>query len=64
MVPKHSSNLIAPTPMDNSTGYQSLMANSANLKTNGVDVNLQSINVQSSTWRWTSNSYSVIPDLK
>ncbi|MGJ1322841.1 SusC/RagA family TonB-linked outer membrane protein [Sphingobacterium faecium] len=52
---KRSSNLIAPTPVDNSTGYQSVMANSANLRTYGVDVNLQSINVQTSTLRWTSN---------
>lgn len=52
---KLSSNLIAPTPMDNSTGYQSIMANSANLKTSGIDVNLQSVNLQSASFRWTSN---------
>jgi len=52
---KSSKNLIAPTPVDNSVGYQSVMANSANLKTNGVDVELRSINVQNSTFQWTSN---------
>lgn len=52
---KRSSNLIAPTPVDNSVGYQSIMANSANLKTNGVDVELRSVNLQNSTFQWTSN---------
>lgn len=52
---KRSANLIAPTPVDNSVGYQSLMANSANLRTNGVDLNLQSINMQKQQFRWTSN---------
>ncbi len=52
---KRSSNLIAPTPMDNSTGYQSIMANSAHMETNGVDVNLQSINLKDQKFLWTSN---------
>ncbi|WP_400261342.1 hypothetical protein ACFX5U_15620 [Sphingobacterium sp. SG20118] len=52
---KRSNNLIAPTPVDNSTGYQSIMANSANLKTNGVDIDLRSINMQTEDFQWTSN---------
>ncbi|WP_158500306.1 SusC/RagA family TonB-linked outer membrane protein [Sphingobacterium sp. ML3W] len=52
---KRSSNLIAPTPVDNSTGYQSMMMNSAHMKTNGFEANLQSINLQSRPFRWSSN---------
>lgn len=52
---KRSVNLIAPTPVDNSTGYQSIMMNSAHMKTNGFEVNLQSINLQNRDFKWTSN---------
>ncbi|NJI74034.1 SusC/RagA family TonB-linked outer membrane protein [Sphingobacterium kitahiroshimense] len=52
---KRSNNLIAPTPVDNSTGYQSIMMNSANMKTNGFEATLQSINLQNRDFRWTSN---------
>lgn len=52
---KRSANLIAPTPVDNSVGYQSIMANSANLKTNGVDVELRSVNFLTKEFQWTSN---------
>ncbi|MGA6118304.1 SusC/RagA family TonB-linked outer membrane protein [Sphingobacterium anhuiense] len=52
---KRSANLIAPTPVDNSTGYQFIMMNSAHMKTNGFEANLQSINLQSRDFRWTSN---------
>ena len=51
---KRSSNLIAPTPVDNSVGYQSLMANSANLKTNGVDFELRSVNLRTKQFQWAS----------
>lgn len=52
---KSSKNLIAPTPLDNSTGYQNMMMNSAHMKTNGFEINFQSINLQSLSFKWTSN---------
>ncbi|WP_407428479.1 SusC/RagA family TonB-linked outer membrane protein [Arcticibacter sp.] len=52
---KRSLNLIAPAPMDNSTGYAQMMKNSANLKTNGFELNLQSVNLQGRDFRWGSN---------
>lgn len=52
---KLSSNLIAPTPMDNSTGYQIMMVNSAHMKTNGMDINLKSVNFQNKQFSWISN---------
>ncbi|WP_293924388.1 SusC/RagA family TonB-linked outer membrane protein [Sphingobacterium sp. UBA6320] len=52
---KSSSDLIAPVPLDNSTGYASMMMNSANLKTNGFDLNFQSVNIRSSKFQWLSN---------
>src|SRR5699024_11079110 len=51
---KRSSNLIAPTPVDNSVGYQSIMANSANLKTNGVDIELRSVNLRTKQFQWST----------
>ncbi len=52
---KRSMDLIAPVPLDNSTGYANMMMNSANLKTNGFDINLSSINLHSAKFQWTSN---------
>lgn len=51
---KRSIDLIAPAPLDNSTGYASMMMNSANLKTNGFDINLNAVNVRNSKFQWTS----------
>lgn len=52
---KRTANLIAPTPIDNSSGYPSIMMNSAHMKTKGFEANLQSINLLSKDFRWTSN---------
>lgn len=52
---KRSNNLIAPTPLDNSTGYARMMMNTANLKTTGFDINLRSVNLQGSRFQWSSN---------
>ncbi|MEN5232892.1 SusC/RagA family TonB-linked outer membrane protein [Sphingobacterium faecium] len=52
---KRSFDLIAPVPLDNSTGYASMMRNSANLKTNGFDINLRSVNIRNSNFSWNSN---------
>ncbi|MEN5193422.1 SusC/RagA family TonB-linked outer membrane protein [Sphingobacterium faecium] len=52
---KRSIDLIAPVPLDNSTGYSRMMQNSAALKTTGFDLNLRSVNIQSSNFQWSSN---------
>ena len=52
---KLSTGLIAPVPLDNSTGYQSMRMNSANLKTRGFDINLRSVNMRSAKFQWSSN---------
>lgn len=52
---KRSIDLIAPVPLDNSTGYASMMMNSANLKTTGFDINLSSVNFRNAQFQWTSN---------
>lgn len=52
---KRSIDLIAPVPLDNSTGFPSMMRNSANLKTSGFDINLQSINIRRTHFQWNSN---------
>lgn len=52
---KRSTDLIAPTPIDNSTGFSQMMTNSANMKTNGFEANLQSVNLQKNNFKWTSN---------
>lgn len=52
---KRSENLIAPTPLDLTTGFTSLNVNSANVKTTGFDLNLRSINVQTHNFQWMGN---------
>ncbi|UIR57391.1 SusC/RagA family TonB-linked outer membrane protein [Sphingobacterium sp. SRCM116780] len=52
---KRSINLIAPTPLDISSGFSSMMMNSANMKTNGFDVTLESINLQHQHFKWSTN---------
>lgn len=52
---KRSIDLIAPVPLDNSTGYASMLMNSANLKTTGFDINLSSVNFRNAKFQWTSN---------
>lgn len=52
---KRSINLIAPTPLDLSTGFTMLNVNSARLKTTGIDLNLRSINLDFNHFQWNSN---------
>ncbi|MFD2556293.1 SusC/RagA family TonB-linked outer membrane protein [Sphingobacterium tabacisoli] len=50
---KKSIDLIANMPIDPTTGIERLQVNSASLKTNGTEFNLQSKNVQG-TFNWTT----------
>ncbi len=52
---KRSIDLIAATPLDISSGFESLNMNSASMTTKGVDLTLQSINLQSQNFRWQTN---------
>lgn len=52
---KRSKNLIAPTPLDLSTGFNNQSVNSANLKTAGFEVNLTSTNLALRKFQWTTN---------
>jgi len=52
---KKTTDLIASVLLDNSTGFSNMMKNSANMKGSGFEVNLQSINIQTKDFRWSSN---------
>lgn len=61
---KRSKDLIAPTPLAPSTGFVSLNVNSANLKTTGTDVTLNTTNVQNDNFQWlTTLRYSYTKNL-
>jgi len=52
---KDAKDLIAETQLDPSTGFQTMMVNSANIRGRGVDLSLQSVNIQQGLFSWTSN---------
>lgn len=52
---KRSDDLIASAPVDPSTGFQALSYNSANMHGYGADVTLNSNNLQTGDFTWTSN---------
>ncbi|OQP59914.1 hypothetical protein A3860_35985 [Niastella vici] len=51
---KRSTDLIASTPIDPTTGVNEFIINAASLKGNGIDLNLHSINI-SGVIKWESN---------
>ncbi|QQD16038.1 SusC/RagA family TonB-linked outer membrane protein [Sphingobacterium sp. UDSM-2020] len=52
---KRTTDLLAPTLLDNSTGFTNIIRNSANMKGNGFEMNLQSVNLQNNNFKWSSN---------
>ncbi|MFD2904650.1 SusC/RagA family TonB-linked outer membrane protein [Sphingobacterium anhuiense] len=52
---KNAKDLIASDRIDPSTGFSTMMVNSANLKTKGWDISLNALPVQSKNWVWGSN---------
>ncbi|MCS3556942.1 MULTISPECIES: SusC/RagA family TonB-linked outer membrane protein [unclassified Sphingobacterium] len=52
---KRPKDLIASAKIDPTTGYSSLNVNSANLDGRGVDISLNSVNIKSNHFNWTSN---------
>ncbi|KKX47051.1 hypothetical protein L950_0228575 [Sphingobacterium sp. IITKGP-BTPF85] len=52
---KNAKDLIAPDRVDPSTGFTTLMINSANIRTKGWDVSLNAIPIQRKNWTWNSN---------
>ncbi|WP_316841981.1 SusC/RagA family TonB-linked outer membrane protein [Pedobacter gandavensis] len=52
---KRSKDLIAAAPVDPSTGFQSLLHNSAEIHGQGVDVQLNTINLPVGDFQWTTN---------
>ena len=53
---KRSENLIAPTPVAASTGFNQLTVNSASLHGKGLEFNLQTINIKTINFQWVTNS--------
>jgi len=52
---KNSTDLIAPALIDATSGFNMLNINSANMQGKGVDVNLQTININKTNFKWISN---------
>ncbi|MCY4779261.1 SusC/RagA family TonB-linked outer membrane protein [Sphingobacterium sp. UT-1RO-CII-1] len=52
---KKPKDLIATSTIDPSTGYSTLMVNAADLDGRGVDLSLQSLNIQTKDFNWISN---------
>lgn len=52
---KRPKDLIAPSPIDPTTGFNSWSINSADLDTRGWDISLQGIPVQRTHFQWTGN---------
>ncbi|MGY0036941.1 hypothetical protein [Pedobacter sp. NJ-S-72] len=52
---KRTSDLLTTAPMDPSTGFSILNINTANLIGRGIDLTLNSQNIQSGLFSWTSN---------
>ncbi|MES2458464.1 MAG: SusC/RagA family TonB-linked outer membrane protein [Bacteroidota bacterium] len=52
---KKTTDLIADNSLDPTTGFSSLAYNTATLRGRGVDINLNSQNVQSGLFKWSSN---------
>ncbi|WP_342331913.1 SusC/RagA family TonB-linked outer membrane protein [Pedobacter sp. FW305-3-2-15-E-R2A2] len=52
---KQSSDLINLGPINPTTGFLNSQTNSANMRGKGIDVNINSINIQSKNFSWSSN---------
>ncbi|MDH5826297.1 SusC/RagA family TonB-linked outer membrane protein [Sphingobacterium faecium] len=52
---KKPKDLIAGAKIDPTTGYSSLNVNSANLDGRGVDISINSMNIKTDNFNWTSN---------
>ncbi len=52
---KRPTDVISYSRIDPTSGFTSMQVNSADLKGQGVDVNLRSINIHTERWQWTSN---------
>lgn len=52
---RKTTDLVASGPLDPSTGFDVLDYNLANLRSTGIDVTLNSLNIQSGLFSWTSN---------
>ncbi|WP_255373570.1 SusC/RagA family TonB-linked outer membrane protein [Chitinophaga sp. CF118] len=52
---KKTSDLIANGALDPSTGYSNITYNTGNLLGHGIDISLNSLNVQAGKFRWNSN---------
>lgn len=64
---KKTTDLLTNGPLDPSTGYTNLVINTGNLLGKGIDLSLNSLNVQAGQFRWNSNflfSYNKVKVLK
>ena len=51
---KNDNNLISTGPLDPSTGFRQLAYNASNIKANGIDVMLNTVNIKSGGFGWNS----------
>src|SRR5690606_20855712 len=52
---KDAKDLIALGQLDPSTGFSAMLLNSANIRGKGVDLSLQSVNIQKRSFSWLTN---------
>lgn len=60
-----SSNQLVGVPMPATTGFSSIQANlDATVRNRGLEVSLQSFNIKSASWEWTTNINFTLPENK
>ncbi len=60
-----SSNQLVGIPMPATVGFTSIQANlDAKVRNRGLEVTLQSVNVRSDNWKWTTNLNFTLPETK
>ncbi|MFZ0576572.1 MAG: TonB-dependent receptor, partial [Psychrobacillus psychrotolerans] len=52
---KNTSDLLSANPIDPTTGFNTVVYNTANLNGKGIDLTINSLNFQSGLFRWNSN---------
>jgi TonB-linked SusC/RagA family outer membrane protein len=60
-----SSNQLVGVPMPATTGFTSIQANlNATVRNRGLEVSLESVNIKTDHWRWTTNLNFTLPENK
>lgn len=60
-----SSNQLVGVPMPATTGFASIQANlNATVRNRGLEVSLESVNIKTDHWRWTTNLNFTLPENK